>query len=47
MWYAGDNYNNMCHICKKQLIDSNLNKAVIYKISIFYEIAPNFTYSQK
>ena len=36
----------MCHICAKEIIDSNFNKAVIYLISDFNEIAPNFTYSQ-
>ena len=46
MWCASDNYNNMCHICAKELLDANFNQAVIYKISIFNEIAPNFTYSQ-
>ena len=46
MWFASDN-NNMCHICAKELLDSNFNLAVINKISIFNEIAPNFTYSQK
>ena len=49
MWCASDNLNNMCHICANELLDSNFNQAVIYKISIFgfNEIAPNFTYSQK
>ena len=28
-------------------LDSNLNQAVINKISNFHKIAPNFTYSQK
>ena len=37
----------MCHICAKELLDSNFNEADIYKISIFNEIATNFTYSQK
>ena len=46
MWCASDNYNNMCHIFAKELLDSNLNQGVMYKISIFEEIAPNFTYSQ-
>ena len=31
----------------KKLLDSNLNLAGIYKISIFNEIAPNVTYLQK
>ena len=47
MWCALDNHNNMCHICAKELLDSNFNLGVIYKISIFKEIAPNFTYSHK
>ena len=46
MWCAADNHNNMCHICAKELIDSNFNKAVNNKMSNFNEIAPNFTYSQ-
>ena len=37
----------MCHVCAKGYLDSNFNQAVIAKISIFHEIAPNFTYSQK
>ena len=45
MWCASDNHNNMCHICAKELLDSNFNEAVIYKISVFNEITPNFTYS--
>ena len=44
---ASDNHNNMRHTCVKDLLDSNFNYAVIYKISIFKEIAPNFTYLQK
>ena len=46
MWCAADNYKYMCHICAKGFLDSNLNQAVIDKISNFQEIAPNFTYSQ-
>ena len=45
MWFVLDNH--MCQIRAKELYDSNLNFVVIYKISIFNEIAPNFTYSQK
>ena len=37
----------MSHIYVKGFLDSNLNYAVIDKISNFQEIAPNFTYSQK
>ena len=47
MWCASDNDNNMCYICAKELLNSNFNEAVIYKLSIFNEIDPNFTYSQK
>ena len=47
MWCAAENHNDMCHICAKDLLDSNFEKAVIYKISNFNEIAPNFTESQK
>ena len=43
MWCALDNHNNMCHTCAKELLNSNFNQAVIDKISIFDEIAPNFT----
>ena len=31
----------------KRILDSNFNWAAIDKMSIFHEIAPNFTYSQK
>ena len=41
------NHNYMCHICAKGYLDSNLNKAVIDKVSNFNEIAPNFTYLLK
>ena len=47
MWCASDNHNNLCHICAKLILDSNFNLAVIHKISIFNEIAPNFTYSHE
>ena len=47
MWCVAHIYNNMCHICAKELSDSNFNLAVIYKISNFNEIAPKFTYSPK
>ena len=46
MWYASDNHSNMYHIFAKELLDSNFNQAVIDKISIFQEIAPNLTYLQ-
>ena len=42
IWYVEDNHNHMCHICAKGFLDSNFNQAVIDKISIFHEIAPNF-----
>ena len=44
MWCVSDNHNI---ICAKELLDSNFNYSVIYKISSFKEIAPNFTYLQK
>ena len=34
-------------VFQKGVLDFNFNQAVIDKISIFHEIAPNFTYSQK
>ena len=47
MWGASDNHNNMCHICAKELLDSNFNQSIIYKITILTKLPPNFTYSQK
>ena len=47
MGCAAGNYNYMSHTYAKGFLDSNLNYAVIDKISNFQEIAPNFTYSQK
>ena len=47
MWCATDIYNYMCDIYAKEFLVSNFNQAVIDKISIFQEIAPNFTFSQK
>ena len=47
MWYAEDTHSYMCHICAKGFLDSKFNNAVIDKISIFHEIAPNFTFLQK
>ena len=44
MWCASDSHNNMRHLCAKELLNSNFNYAVIYKVSIFKEITPNFTY---
>ena len=43
MCYAADNYNYMYHTCAKEFLDWNFNEAVIDKISIFHEIAPNST----
>ena len=45
MCCAADNQNYMCHTCAKEFLNSNLNYAVIDKISNVYEIAPNSTYS--
>ena len=48
MLSATNNHNFMCHVCAKGLLASNVNEVIIYKISNnFYEITPNFTYSQK
>ena len=37
----------MNHVCAEGVLDSNFNEAIIDKISIFHDIAPNFTYLQK
>ena len=47
MWCATCNNNYMRHIYAKGFLDSNINYAVIDKISNFQEIAPNFTYPQQ
>ena len=47
MYCAANNHSYTCHICAKGFLDTNFNQAVIDKISIFHEIAPNYTYSQK
>ena len=47
MCYAAANHNYMCHTCAKEFLNSNFNEAVIDKISIFNEIAPNSTYLHK
>ena len=41
MCCAADNHNYtwMCHTCVKEFFDSNLNLAIIDKISHFHEIA--------
>ena len=44
---SGKSGNEDIELCAKELLFSNFNIAVIYKISIFNEIATNFTYSQK
>ena len=44
---AADNHNYICHICAKEFLDLNFNKAVIDKISNFHKITQNFTYLQK
>ena len=41
MWCAADNHNYMCHISAKGFLDSNLNEAVIDKISNFQKL-PQF-----
>ena len=47
MLCASKTHNNMCHICARELLDLNFNLLVIYKISSFNEITPNFTFLQK
>ena len=44
MVFVSDNHNNICHICAKELLNLNSNEALNYKISVFNEITPNFTY---
>ena len=44
---VADNHNYMRHIWAKGFLDSNVDEAVIDKISNYHEIAPNFTHSQK
>ena len=39
-----DNHDYICHIRAKGFVDSDINEAVIDKISNFQEIAPNFTF---
>ena len=46
MCCASDNHNYMCHTCAKEFLNSTFNHAVIDKISIFHNIAPNSTFSQ-
>ena len=41
---AEDNSNYMSKMCEKEFSDLNFDLEVIGKISIFQEIAPNFTY---
>ena len=47
VWCAKDNHSYMRHICAKGFLHSSFNQVVIDKISLFHEIAPDFTYSQK
>ena len=48
MWYAVDNHNCMCQIIYVKWFSIQiLDKRLLTKISIFHEIAQNFTYSQK
>ena len=47
MWCVAGNDNYMSHICAKGFLDSNLNYAVIDKVTNFQEIAQTFTYLQK
>ena len=47
MWCVEDNHNYMCYVRAKTFLDSNFNKSVFDKISIFNKIAPNFTFLQK
>ena len=47
MCCAAGNHNYMCHTYAKEFLESNLNQAVIDKISNFHEFAPNFTYLHK
>ena len=41
------NHNYMSNVCAKEFSVSNINQAVIGKISSFQEIAPHFKNSQK
>ena len=45
MWCVVDNHNFICHICAKGFVDCNFSY-ISQNISIFREIAPNFTYSE-
>ena len=47
MWYVAGNHNCMCHVCAKEFLDLNFNKAVFDGISNFHGIAPNLRYSKK
>ena len=47
MFCSAVNHNYICHTCAIEFLVSNFNEAVIDKISVFHEIAPNSTYSQK
>ena len=43
---CGGYSNHMHHLCAKGFLDLNFNQAVNDKISIFQEIAPNFTFKK-
>ena len=38
MWCAADNYNDMCHICAKELLDSNF-KQLFTKYQILMKLS--------
>ena len=46
MCCAADKHNNMCHICAKELLDSNFNKAFIYKISNLMKLLEIYIYTK-
>ena len=43
MWCVADNDNDMCHTCVKRILNLNFNKAIINKISVLHQIAPNLS----
>ena len=43
-WCAVDNYNYICDICARGFLDSNLDLAVIDKLSFFHKIDRNSIY---
>ena len=38
---------SVTYVHAQKILDSNLNQAVIDKMSFFHEIAPNFTYKNR